>query len=356
MLVFVATDDHQYTVRGVLETRSHDFHGGLLLLSHADFLSWPRLPVADYVFVDLERLPDSGLRAAEARFAALRAALPGLRALNAPTPALARLGVMRRLRDAGVNDFNVLTAVEAAALLDRGLAPRFPVFLRRLDDHEGPMSALLADTAALREALAASRAAGTPAEALAVTEYVDARNAEGQHEKLSYFRIGARLFPSARDVSRNWVCKGVIGDPDTIEDPARERDFLAGNPHAEAMEHAFDAAGIGYGRADYAMIEGRPRIFEINTNPLIDTPESMPEALRPYARLLVERWVGALAAFSAPEPGPVRWVPVAGASPAPPPGGGHGLRRAVRNLLGRGNRLNHETRVMRALRAARIAR
>lgn len=157
------------------------------------------------------------------------------------------------------------------------------------------MSALLADAPALQAAVAAARADGGGA--LAVTEYVDARNADGHHEKLSYFRIGAQLFPSALDVSRNWVCKGVIGDPDGIDDHAREQAFLSGNPHADLLGPAFEAAGIGYGRADYAMIGGRPQVFEINTNPLIDRPEAMPPALQPYAQLLVGRWLAALEAF-----------------------------------------------------------
>ncbi|PZQ50763.1 MAG: hypothetical protein DI556_06500 [Rhodovulum sulfidophilum] len=356
MLAFIATDDHQYTFRDILETRAHPFHGGVLFLSHADFLSWPRLPVADYVFVDLERLPLPELGAAAARFAALGRVLPEVRALNRPTPALTRIGVMRRLHDSGINDFRVLTAREALALADQGAGPRFPVFVRRLDDHDGPMSALIADAAALRAAIAIAGAAGAPAETLAVTEYIDARNADGLHEKLSYFRLGARLFPSARDVSRNWVCKGLLEDPDTVSEPDRERAFLAGNPHAEELGRAFAAAGIDYGRADYAMVDGRARIFEINTNPLLDDPATLPPALQTYARLLIDRWLDALAAFSAPAPGPVRWVAVPGAAAPAPRAGRHRLRRAVRGLLATVGGLQQETRVARALRAAGIGR
>jgi hypothetical protein len=353
MLAFVATDDHQYTFRGVLETRKHDFGGGILLMSYADFLSWERLPAADYIFVDLERLPEAVSSAAETRFAALEAVIPGTRVLNRPGPQLARLRVMARLRAAGVNRFRVMSAHE---VLDGEVTPNFPVFVRRTDDHDGPMSALIGDAAALNAAIETAFAGGIPTEALAVTEYIDARNEDGHYEKLSYFRVGARLFPSALDMSRNWVCKGVVGDPDTIEDHAREQAFLAGNPHAEVMALAFDAAEIGYGRADYAMVDGRPQVFEINTNPLIDCPEVMPPALRDYARLLVERWLDALAVFSPPAGKAARWMRVPGAMPRPAPDGGHRLRRAIRGLLGAAGQLHEETRVMRPLRAARIAR
>lgn len=352
MLVFVATDDHQYTFRAVLETRDHPLAGHVLLLSWGDFLSWDQLPAADYVFVDLERLPEALLVAAAARLAALEAVLPGLRVLNRPSPAMGRLQVMRRLHASGTNDFRVLGATEAEALAPGDL--HFPVFVRRIDDHDGPMSALIEDALALQDAIAAARAAGR-GEALAVTEYVDARNANGYHEKLSYFRIGARLFPSALDVSRHWVCKGVVGDPDGIDDHAREQAFLSGNPHADLLAPAFEAAGISYGRADYAMIGGRPQVFEINTNPLIDCPEAMPPELQPYAQLLVGRWLEALAAFSPPGARPA-WVRVPGARAAGPTAGGHRLRRTVRRLLRAIGQLHQETRMMRPLRAAGIAR
>lgn len=351
MLAFVATEDHQYTFRDVFETRVHAFRGRVILLSYRDFLSWPRLPLADYVFVDLERLPLPLLLAAEARFARLQAAAPGLRALNPPSPALGRLEVMRRLHAAGINRFRV----EPASARELETPLRFPLFLRRIDDHEGPMSALLEDEAALAGALAKAAADGIPANALVVTEYVDARNADGYHEKLSYFRIDRGLFPSALDMSRNWVCKGVVGDPDTVENYAREQAFLTGNPHAALLEPAFDAAGIDYGRADYAMVDGRPQIFEINTNPLIDAPEAMPAALRPYAELLVTRWLEMLATYSPPRDRGRRWVAVPGAVPVAA-AGGHHLRRTVRALLGAVGHLHNETRAMRPLRLAKIAR
>lgn len=86
MLAFVATDDHQYTVRNILETREHALQGNVMLLSYRDFLSWPKLPAADYVFVDLERLSTPALRAAGARYRALATAVPGLEASIGPIP------------------------------------------------------------------------------------------------------------------------------------------------------------------------------------------------------------------------------------------------------------------------------
>jgi len=43
---------------------------------------------------------------------------------------------------------------------------------------------------------------------------------------------------------------------------------------------AFDLAGIEYGRADHATVQGRPVIYEINTNPTIGGPEPQRRQMR----------------------------------------------------------------------------
>jgi len=48
---------------------------------------------------------------------------------------------------------------------------------------------------------------------------------------------------------------------------AKELDYIGGNPHADELKRAFEIAGIDYGRADYGIVNGRPQIYEINTNP-----------------------------------------------------------------------------------------
>ena len=354
MIAFVMTDDHQYTIREVLETRRHALRGRLVILSYHDFATRVRLPVATYVFVDVERLEPEAIEAAAARLARLREAVPKLRVLNPPRPDLQRLQVMRRLHEAGINRFRVLPA----SAPDPGL--RFPVFLRRLDDHEGPITGLLADACALARALARLAAKGIPLEALAVTEYVDARNAEGHHEKRCYFRVGEALFPVALDVSANWVCKGVVDDPHAVEASEREREFLLGEPHEAPLRAAFEAAGIDYGRADYAIVDGRPQVFEINTNPLIEYPERLPRAHRANGALVLGRWLDEVARLLPPDAAAPRWIPVGGrAAPAPPmpgPRGRHRLRRLVRALLAASGQMHRETAVMGRLRRLGIAR
>lgn len=351
MIAFVMSDDHQYTIREVLETRDHALHGRIVILSYRDFLSRARLPLGVYVFVDLERLDVATMEAAAGRLARLRAAVPNLRVLNPPGPGRGRLEVMQGLHRAGINRFRVMPA----SALEPDL--RFPVFLRRLDDHEGPITDLIQDASALADVLARLVADGIPREALGVTEYVDTRNAEGHHEKMCYFRIGDALFPSALDVSANWICKGQSSDPHAIDASERELRFLNGAAHEAAFRQAFDAVGIGYGRADYALVDGRPQIFEINTNPLVEQPDSLPPAQRAASALVLERWLDGLACLSpCPSAAPPRWIAVEGrVAPVPTPRGRHRLRRAVRGLLSATGQLHRETIVMRPLRRLGIA-
>lgn len=348
MITFVMSGDHQYTIRAALENGAIDRVA--IILSYADFLGFARLPVADYIFVDLERLTPAEMEAAALRLAALGRAVPGLRALNAPRPALERHAVMDALHASGVNDFRVIPADRLPGDL------RYPVFLRRLDDHDGPITDLLPDAAALEAALEA--ALGGDRAALAVTEYIDARDAEGRHQKFSYFRIGDRFFPAARDLSASWICKGLVEDAATIREPEAELAFLAGNAHETLMRPAFDVAGIGYGRADYVVIDGRAQIFEINTNPYLDPPDFLPPEFQGYAERLMARWQEALAAFSPSDTAAPRWVAVEGAQPGlfqsavvPSP------RSAFRSLLARAGLLHREMAVMRVLRTPkRLAR
>ena len=48
-----------------------------------------------------------------------------------------------------------------------------------------------------------------------------------------------------------------------------EREYLRNNPHEGILREVFHLAGINYGRADYSMLDGRPQIWEINTNPTL---------------------------------------------------------------------------------------
>ncbi|MBU2957915.1 hypothetical protein Q4511_08145 [Paracoccus sp. 1_MG-2023] len=313
-------------------------------MDYDELVSWRRLPRTTYVFADIERLTAAQLPAVMKRIDALRQICPECRMLNLPGQIGSRLDIMRRLHEAGINDFRMLPITTPAHEF------RFPVFLRRLDDHDGPRSDLIDSPAKLEEAIAKLSPEERSGDQFTVTEYVDARNEWGFHEKRSYMRVQDSLFPAALDQSRQWVCKGEYDDPGTVPTPERELDFLQSETDMAALQAAFDAAGIEYGRADYAMIGGRSQVFEINTNPWLEPPENVPEAARRGAEHIVQAWLKALAALeSADAADQFNWVEV-------PDRAGRSRQRvsrraAIRASLTYSRQLHNETRVMRRMRA-----
>lgn len=55
-------------------------------------------------------------------------------------------------------------------------------------------------------------------------------------------------------------------DGDKIQ---RELDYFHCNPHQAALLEIFELAHVDYGRCDYALVNGRIQVWEINTNPII---------------------------------------------------------------------------------------
>lgn len=353
MLTFVMCGDHQYTVRDVLETRTTPFEACTTILSFREFLRFDKLPVSDYIFSDFERLTDGQIAAVRDRFAALCERRPGLRALNTPEHRFRRLQVSSCLYEAGINTFRVVPAHDLPDDL------RFPVFVRRLDDHNGPVTAMLNDWQALRRALAAieADASGGSSDDLAVVEVVDTRNDDGLHEKQSYFRVGDTMFPGALNATENWVCKGVARNNEGAAMKQRRMRFLTGNEHGCAMRKVFETAGITYGRADYAMVNGRPEVFEINTNPMIVRPELLAPENRRYAEVIFANWLKALAAYSAPVRKAPEWVRVPPAADVEIGGSDwRPGRRLIHQLLAATDLLHRESAVMRPLRALKGGR
>jgi hypothetical protein len=346
MITFVLTRDHQYTVREALERQRHELHGKVIILSYGNFLAMRQLPVSSYVFLDLERLDDDVRLAAQRRLEALYEAGAARKVLNPPGRYPGRLGVMRVLSDKGFNDFRVMPANERAPDL------RFPVFLRRLDNHEGPMTNLIHTDADLDAALRSASEAGVPASRLAVTEYVDARDADGYHEVRAQFRVGAAFFPAGYDVSTHWVNKGLPGDPNLVQAAEKQEAFLHDREHDPMLRAAFEAVDIDYGRADYALVNGKPQIFEINTNPMVETPRVVKPWNREMAQHLLNAWLTAVAALS-PEADPApTWVPVGARLSG---NGQNGLsalasgRRLLQATLHATNTLHRETAMMQVL-------
>lgn len=223
------------------------------------------LPSGTWIFTDHERLSSFELALAGQVATSLEAG--GARVLNHPARVYSRLEILRRLRAAGLNQFSAWPA-DAAPRPDA-----FPVFIRNAFDHSRRQIELLPDLAALDAALRRLKAKGTPLTGKLVIEYAGEPCNPGLWQRLASWRVAEAVIAHHRAIDTSWLVKDGLPANAFSAHPARsdfvavERDFVTGNRHVDIVRAAFDIAGIEYGRADFALVGGRPQIYEINTNP-----------------------------------------------------------------------------------------
>lgn len=220
---------------------------------------WLDLADALHVFTDIEFL--SGQTAA--RVKELHAFFSGRgRVLNHPERSLKRLALHRRLHAEGINEFQSFAFDDAAAE-----TVRFPVFMRRANDHAGSLTGLLSTPAELTRKIEALRRTNISLRDWIITEYAETAGERGIRHKFGAFNIAGTIIPRHLFFSHGWVIKeaGQL----SAELMAEERAYLETNPHEEWIRRVFDMAGIQYGRIDYSLVNGKPQVWEINTNPMV---------------------------------------------------------------------------------------
>jgi hypothetical protein len=272
MIVFITTKDHGYTVES-LRTGTYGFPTPRVQIVDYDSLFDARsLPRATYIFADLERLPARELRVAAELQRVLNAA--GIRCLNDPVRVKCRVELLRTLHHAGLNPFNVHRADEQPR------PTRFPVFIRSEAEHAGPVTELLPDQEALDVSLERLRRYSMPLRGMIVIEYWGKPYSLNLWHKWSTFRVCDRIFLDHIAVDESWFVKGGVWDKLTDEAIADEHEAVTSNRFAADLASIFDVAGIEFGRADHAFIEGRTVVYEINTNPAIGPYVPDPKPLR----------------------------------------------------------------------------
>ena len=259
------------------------------LMTYDQLLRSRWLRRATYVFADIDRLGFWDLELAAHAY--LEMERLGLRVLNNPAKVTTRYALLRTLHRAGLNDFNIYRADEINSSI------RFPVFLRKNQLHDGPLTELLHSARELQNAIAAAVNSGTPLENLVVIEFAAEPVRPGLYRKLGAYRIGDVIVPTISAHETTWVAKfgqlGIAGEALY----QNELELLKTNPFAEHLRKAFEIAAIEYGRADFGIYKGRIQIYEINTNPMINSPGPHPFAARRESeRLCWETYLEALRA------------------------------------------------------------
>jgi hypothetical protein len=231
-------------------------------LSYEELFHRQTAPVGHYVFTDFDRMSPYEIQCAEQVARQVQARHPTVRIHNHPARALERVPLLMRLQQAGLNDFGVTR-------IDGGERPAaYPVFIRSEDDCKRPDTGLLDGEAAFDAALADLRARGVPLKRRIAVQYRGQAAPDGYFRKYGALRIGGRFVLQHIQRNTDWYVKRGQVERDAAfqtEFTALYDDFT----HAAALEPVFAMAGLDYGRADYAFVDGRMQVYEINSNPTI---------------------------------------------------------------------------------------
>lgn len=258
MILVITTREHGYTHAAVARETTLD----VVVVSYDKILRRTRPYRATHVFADLDRLPAWRVHEAAMLFRSLRDS--GIKALNDPARFRNRSGLLRALNRAGINDFD-------AYPVDSLDAPRrWPVFLRLEGNHQAPLSGLLHSQTELDEAIENALGEGAPRSSMLIIEYCAEPVSAGLFRKLSVFRVAETMLGYTCVHDDNWLVKYGKAGMATAELYDEEYSFVETNPFGPAMLDAFNLAGIDYGRVDFGLVGGRPQIYEINSNPMVD--------------------------------------------------------------------------------------
>jgi hypothetical protein len=261
MIHFAVDEDRSPLLSHYLQREwGRPLEGRIRQTTYTELFRSRSLPRGAWIFTSLDALSDPELQLVEHIQTAARDA--GLPVFNPAREALHRFQLLQLLHQRGENDFR---AHRADGPLNN---IRFPVFVRETNQHDGSLTPLLHDRAALRRAMAYLWLRGIPRSELLVVEFCDTASAEGLYRKYSVFRIGDIYVPRYLEVGRHWMTKSHTSDvADSLID--EEMTYLRDNPHAAWVREVFELSRIEYGRIDYGVRNGRPQLWEINFTPVL---------------------------------------------------------------------------------------
>jgi hypothetical protein len=262
----VTTRPHQYTFWNHFNTPWGKRTEPLIQqLSYRDLFNMEVLPAGHYIFSDIERLGSAQATALAKTWEALDKSGRGLQLLNHPTRTKRRYELLRTLYEEGINPFNVYRVI------DLRKPERYPVFIRSASEHDGAMSGLLKNETELDDALREIYENNICREDLMIVEFCDTADSEGIYRKYSVFRLGDKLISRHQLTSKSWMLKHTdLIDSKYLEE---EMTFMDTRHHHDQVMEAFELGHIEYGRIDYSLQQGKLCIWEINTNPMLSSPD-----------------------------------------------------------------------------------
>jgi hypothetical protein len=258
MIHYFCTAEHSYTIGIFAAFYAQESAKAIRIIPYQALTSIRSFGPGTFIFTDMDRLRPTG----RSRLTELSETLSahGGRVLNHPERTLGRFPLLRRLHDAGINQFNVFR------LADWQRVTRFPVFIRRENEHGKSITDLIDDRTALSNAVQTLK--DSKYRDLMIVEFGNRPEQDRRYRKYASFRVGDTIYCQHCYASREWWVK--FSSSDLGEERKRElAAFILTNPHSDQLRSIFDVAQIQYGRADFCVVDGKVQIFEINTNPTI---------------------------------------------------------------------------------------
>lgn len=300
MITILSTPKHAYTHANLKKTDAFELQS----MGYHRALSARQLPESTYIFTDLDRLNFWELELAGRLYRQLQHA--GCRVLNDPATVRLRFSLLRALRRSGFNRFDAWRVEDR----DRPAADHYPVFLRTESAHRGNLTDLLHDEAAVDTAVQDALKTGIPMRELILVQYCAQPTEQGYFCKYATFRVGKQTITTLPVHESGWSAKyGETGLGDAAL-YAAEHESLVANEYGPPLLAAFNEANIEFGRADFGLVDGRPQVYEINTNPMVGQRDiKHGDANRvASARVFFDRLCAAMAAIDTPASG--RKVPI----------------------------------------------
>ncbi|GEM_PF-246954 len=270
-IYYLVTRPFGWTISRYFETYGQALQKHLRVIPYEGLLGVKRFGSGVYIFSDVERLTGVTTDLALQLWERLDKAGNGVVVLNHPLRSMRRFQLLRHLHDSGINDFNVYW------LRDGVIPKRFPVFIRDESKHAYFYSSILRTPEELAAATAKIRPDRGRFNRSLIVEFCDTSDTGGIFRKYSSFIIGDRVLPWYVYFSRNWDVRLVHHVQEWTESMDHEEEqYVRHNPYASVMRDVFRTAGIQYGRLDFSLLNGRPQVWEINTNPDIFAAKTFP--------------------------------------------------------------------------------
>jgi hypothetical protein len=261
VIFFVVQEDRSFGFRYFLEDRAEAQRRRFQVLASDRLLPDHSFTPGTYVFT-LDNLLPAEREYYGQLWSQLGSHRSGVRLLNDPRETIGRLALLQSLHAAGRSRVQAVRATEPMESL------HYPVFLREETGHSGNLTPLLHAPDQVHRALRRLALRGFRRRELLAVEFCDTADARGIYRKYSAYIVGDRVVPRCLEFGRDWMVKHDPGAYDAGR-IAEEREYVRSNPHEARLREIFAAASVQYGRIDYALLDGRLQVWEINLNPTI---------------------------------------------------------------------------------------